>query len=101
MVVMPFVVQAGVRAGTYAGQVAKFEVGDGPRKLRREKANETVGFLHVAGDFGEVAVGGHADGAAQRFADVFVDGLFDIEGDFAGAGRLLLAAHELADHLVD
>ncbi len=26
---------------------------------------------------------------------------FDFEGDLAGAGRLLLAAHELADHLVD
>jgi hypothetical protein len=57
--------------------------------------------LHVAGNLGEVAVGGHTDGAAEGFADVFVDGLLDVEGDLAGPGRLLLAAEELADHLVD
>ena len=45
---------------------------------------------NVAGDLGEVAVGRHADGAAQGDADVAVDGLFDGEGASlrgAGAGR--------------
>ena len=70
-------------------------------QLRWQEADEAVGFLHVAGDLGEVAVGGHADGAAESDANVLVDGLLDLEGDLAGAGRLLLAAHELADHLVD
>ena len=37
----------------------------------------------------------------RAYADVLVDGLLDLEGDLAGAWRLLLAAHELADHLVD
>ena len=76
-------------------------MGDGAGELRGEQADEPVGFLHVAGDLGEVAVGGHADGAAQGLADVVADGLLDFEGDGAGAGRLALAAHELADHLVD
>ena len=94
-------VEADLGAGADAGQVAEFEVGDGAGELRRQQADEAVGLLHVAGDLGEVAVGRHADGAAQGFADVVADGLLDFEGDGAGAGRLLLAAHELADHLVD
>ena len=59
------------------------------------------GFCMSLAIFGEVAVGRHADGAAQSDADVLVDGLLDLEGDLAGAWRLLLAADELADHLVD
>jgi len=57
--------------------------------------------LHVAGDLGEIAVGRHADGAAEGFADVVLDGLLDGEGDLAGVGGLAFAAEELADHLVD
>jgi hypothetical protein len=34
-------------------------------------------------------------------ADVFIDGLLNLEGDLAGAWGFLLAADELADHLVD
>ncbi len=94
-------VEADLGAGADAGEVAEFEVGDGAGQLRGEQADEAVGLLHVAGDLGEVAVGRHADGAAEGFADVFVDGLFDLEGDLAGAWRLLLAADEFADHLVD
>ncbi len=94
-------VEADLGAGAYAGEIAEFEMGDGSWELRGQKANQPVGLLHVAGDLGEVAVGGHADGAAEGDADVFVDGLLDVEGDLAGAGRLLLAADELADHLVD
>ena len=96
-----FVVQAEFGAGADAGEVAQLEVRDGAGELRWQQADEAVGLLHVAGDLGEVAVGRHADGAAQGFADVLVDGLLDVEGDLAGAWRLLLAAHELADHLVD
>jgi hypothetical protein len=94
-------VEADLGAGADAGKVAQFEVGDGAGELRGQQADEAVGLLHVAGDLGEVAVGGHADGAAEGFADVVADGLLDFEGDGAGAGRLLLAAEELADHLVD
>ena len=57
-------------------------------KLLREEADEAVGLLHVAGDLGEVAVGGHADGAAEGLADVVLDGLLDVEGDLAGGGGL-------------
>ena len=89
----------GLRADS--GQVAEFEVRDGAWELAWQQPDEAVRFLHVAGDLGEVAVGGHADGAAQGFADVVADGLLDFEGDGAGAGRFLLAAHELADHLVN
>jgi len=74
---------------------------DGSWELGWQEADEAVGFLHVAGDLREIAVGGHADGAAESFADVFVDGLLDVEGDLAGSGWFLFAAEELADHLVD
>jgi hypothetical protein len=74
---------------------------DGAGKLRGQQSDQAVGLLHVAGDLGQEAVGRHADGAAQRLAHVVLDGLLDGEGDLAGARRLLLAAHELADHLVD
>ncbi len=94
-------VEADLGAGADAGEVAEFEMRDCSWQLRWQEADQPVGFLHVAGDLGEVAVGRHADGAAQGFADVFVDGLLDGEGDLAGAGRFLLAADELADHLVD
>ena len=96
-----FGVEAGFGAGAYAGEIAEFKMRDGAWKLRGQKANEAVGFLHVAGDLGEVAVGRHADGATESDSDVLVNGLLDLEGDLAGAGRLLLAAHKLADHLVD
>ena len=94
-------VEAHFGAGADAGEVAEVEVRDGAGELRWEESDEAVGLLHVAGDLGEVAVGRHADGAAQGYADVAVDGLLDGEGDLAGAGRFALAAHELADHLID
>ena len=94
-------VEAGFGAGSDAGEVAEFEVGDGAWELRGEESDEAVGLLHVAGDLGEVAVGGHADGAAEGFADVVFDGLLDLEGDAAGGGELALATDELADHFVD
>ena len=84
-----------------AGKIAEDEVSDGVGKLAGEEADEAVGLLHVAGDLGEVAIGGHADGAAEGFADVVLDGLLDGEGDLASGGRVALAAEELADHLVD
>ena len=80
--------EADFGAGADAGQVAEFEVGDGSWQLRGQKADEPVGLLHVAGDLGEVAVGGHADGAAEGFADVLVDGLLDVEGDAGGRGAV-------------
>ena len=76
-------------------------MGDRVWELAGEEADQAVGLLHVAGDFGEVAIGGHADGAAKRFADVVPDSLLDGERDLAGGRRVALAAEELADHLVD
>ena len=77
-------VEADFGACADAGEVAEFEMGDGAGQLRGQKADEAVGLLHVAGDLGEVAVGRHADGAAQGFADVVLDGLLDGEGDAGG-----------------
>jgi hypothetical protein len=96
-----FFVQAGLSVRAYSGQVAEVEMSDGARELRRQQAYEAIGLLHVAGDFGEVAIGRHADGAAQGYANIFVDGFFDLKGDLASSWWLLLAAHELADHFVD
>ena len=94
-------VEADFGAGADAGKVAEFEMGDGAGELAGQEADEAVGLLHVAGDLGEVAVGRHADGAAEGFADVVLDGLLDVERDAAGVGWVALAADELADHLVD
>ena len=85
---MPLALRRTSVRGADAGEVAEFEVGDGSWQLRGQEADEPVGLLHVAGDLGEVAVGGHADGAAEGLADVVVDGLLDGEGDAAGAGWL-------------
>jgi len=70
-------VEADLGAGADAREIAEFEVGDGVGKLAGEKADEAVGLLHVTGDLGKVAIGGHADGAAEGFADVVLDGLLD------------------------
>ncbi len=37
------------------------------------EGDEAVGLFHVAGDFGEIAVGGEADGAAQHGSDALAD----------------------------
>ena len=81
-------VEAEFGARAYAWEIAKDEVGDGVGELAGEKADEAVGLLHVAGDLGEVPVGGHADGAAEGLADVVFDGLLDVEGDLASGGRV-------------
>ena len=94
-------VEAEFGACADAGEVAENEVGDGVGELAGEEADEAVGLLHVAGDLGEVAVGRHADGAAEGVADIVLDGLFDVESDASGVGGLALAAEELAGHLVD
>jgi len=72
-----------------------------PWQLRWEQADEAIRLLHVTGDLGEVTVWRHANGAAKSGSNIFVDRLLNVEGDLTGAGRLLLAAHELADHLID
>ena len=88
MVVMPLAWRRTSVLRADAGQVAQFEVRDGARELRGQKADQPVGLLHVAGDLGEVAVGRHADGAAQGFADVVLDGLLDVERDVRGRGAV-------------
>ena len=94
-------VETDFSAGANAREISQLQMSDGARQLRREQADEPIGFLHIAGDLREVAIRGHADGAAQGDAHVLVDGLLDLERNFSSAWRLLLAAHELADHLVD
>jgi hypothetical protein len=84
-----------------ARPMEQLQMRDGAGKLRGKQADQAVGLLHVAGDLGQKAVGRKADGAAQRLAHVVLDRLLDGEGDLASARRFLLAAHQLADHLVD
>ena len=37
------------------------------------EGHQAVGLFHVAGDFGEIAVGGETDGAAQHGADALAN----------------------------
>jgi len=94
-------IEADLGARSDAGKVAEDEVGDGVGELTGKKADEAVGFLHIAGDLGEVAIGGHADGATEGLADVVFDGLLDGQRDLPSGGWIAFAAQELADHLVD
>jgi len=94
-------IEADLGAGAYAGEIAEDEVGDGVGELAGKKADEAVGLLHVAGDLGEIAIGGHAYGAAEGLADIVFDGLLDGQRDLPSGGWVAFAAQELADHLVD
>ena len=84
MVVMPLALRrTSVRAPTPGrSRSSRWAMARGSCEGRRPM--RAVGLLHVAGDLGEVAVGGHADGAAEGFADVVADGLFGGEGDLGG-----------------
>ncbi len=94
-------VQARLHAGAYARQVAQLKVRDGTRKLRGQKANQPVGFLHVAGDLGQKPVRRHADRAVQGLTYILSNCLLDVERNRARDWRSALAADQLADHLVN
>ena len=65
------------------------------------ESNEAVGFVHVGGDFGEVAVGREADGAAKSIAGVVPDGLLDAAGKVEGVQQGLFAAHQGDGHFIN
>ena len=69
-----FFVEALFGARADAGQVAEGELAQGFGENVEGEGHKTVGFFHVAGDFGEVATGGEADRAAQHCADALADG---------------------------
>ncbi len=73
MVWMPFSLQALLSARADAGQVAQGELVQRFGQNVERQRDEAVGLFHVAGDFGEIAVGGEAHGAAQHGADVLAD----------------------------
>jgi hypothetical protein len=66
---------------------------------------QTIGLLGVAGDLGQVPVGGKADRAGQCRADVVADGVLDPLGKVGGLAPLGLVqpARDFVDrlHLVD
>ena len=94
-------VEALLGAGADTGQVAEGEATEGFRKDVEGKSDEAVGLFHVAGDFGEVAIGSEADGAAQHFAGGFADASFDFAAELDGGEEGAFAAHESAGHFVD
>ncbi len=65
------------------------------------QSDEAVGLFHIAGDLGEVAIGGEADGAAQHGTDLVADGRLDSKAEVQRRPQGPLAAHEAAGHLVD
>jgi hypothetical protein len=73
-----FGVEALFCLGADAGQVAEGELGEGFRQDVEGEGDEAVGLLHVAGDFGEVAVGGEADGTSQHWPDALADSCLDL-----------------------
>ena len=70
------------------------------QNVERER-HQAVGLFHVAGDFGEVAIGGQADGTAQHGADPLADARLDLAAQLHGGQQRPFAAHEAAGHFVD
>ena len=65
---------------------------------QRDKA---VGLFHVAGDLGQVAVGGEANRTAHHGADSFDDAGLHFAAQFHGGKQRAFAAHQAAGHFVD
>lgn len=59
---------------------------------------DAVGLVHFAGDFGELSVGGDADGAGDVRADMGADAAFYGAGDLNGV--CLFALIEAAGELI-
>ena len=57
--------------------------------------------MHVAGDLGEVAVGGEADRTAEHGTDLLEDAGFDLASKIHGSEQGTFATHETAGHFVD
>ena len=68
-----FFVEPLLRARADAGQIAQRELVQRLGQNVERQRHQAVGLFHVAGDFGQVAIGGQAHRAAQRFADVLAD----------------------------
>ena len=96
-----FAVEARFGAGSNSGKIRSPRCAIACGSCEGREPDEAIRLLHVAGDLGEIAIWRYADGAAERFANVSVDGLLDVECDAACAWRFLFAANELADHLVN
>ena len=69
-----FFVEPLLGARADAGQIAEGELVQRFGQNVEGEGHKTVGLFHVAGDFGEVAIGGEADGAAQHGADALANG---------------------------
>ncbi len=94
-------VEALFHACADAGQVAGRELAECGVEDVWRKGDEAVGLVHVRGDFGEVAVGCEADGAAEGVSGMGADGGFDVAGKLEGVQERLLATDEAAGHFVD
>jgi len=84
-----------------AGEVAEGELAQGFREKVEREGDKAVGFFHVAGDLGEVAIGSEADGAAQGGSNALANALFDAAAEVDGGEEGALAAHEATGHFVD
>ena len=76
-----FFVQPLLSARADAGQIAQRELVERLGQNVERQRHQAVGLFHVAGDFGEIAVGGEADGAAQHFADAVADCCLDSKAE--------------------
>ena len=68
-----FFVQALLSARANAGQIAQRELMQRLGKNVERQRHEAVGFFHVAGHFGEIAVGGETDRTAKTLAGLFAN----------------------------
>jgi len=82
-------------------EVAQLEAAErGGEDVRRE-CDQAVGFIHVRGDFCEVAIRGESDGAAEGVPDAIANGLLDGAREIEGVEERLFAAHQVHSHFVD
>ena len=96
-----FLVEALLSFRADAGQVAQGELAEGLWKKIEGKGDEAVGLFHVAGDLGQVTVGGQADRTAEHGPDLVKDAGLDLAPKLHGCQQGTLAAHQAAGHFVD
>ena len=96
-----FLVEPLLRARADAGQIAEREPPESFRQNVKRERHQAVGLFHIAGHFGEIAIGGQAYGAAQHLADALADSGLYAEAEVDCVQQRALAAHQAAGHLVD
>ena len=88
-----FFVETLFSARANAGQIAEGESAECFGENVEGKGNEAIRLFHVAGNLGEIAIGGESDGTAEHGADLLLNASFDLAAEFHSGQERSLAAH--------